>query len=85
MQNSFVKPIIISVLTLVLSACGFVTAPVTQGFAYAGKGTIKGIDTGMVYGKVAAKKTKDKTIEVREAAIEKFNPAPLLNQNEHPH
>jgi hypothetical protein len=85
MQRSLIQLIIISMVALVLSACGFVTAPITQGVAYAGKGTVKGIDTGMVYSKVAVKKAKDKAIEAREFTIEKFNPAPPQDQNEHLH
>ncbi len=75
MPRSVIKIIAISLFTLTLNACGFATAPVSQGIAYAGKGAVKGVDTGLVYGKVAAKKSKDAAMYVREEAVEGFKPA----------
>ncbi len=74
MSPAHLKFIIISLFAFSLNACGFVTAPVTQGAAYAGKGAVKGVDTGLVYGKVAVKKSKDAALYVREEAIEGFQP-----------
>ncbi|MGJ8690014.1 MAG: hypothetical protein ACSHXZ_10890 [Gammaproteobacteria bacterium] len=74
MRSVLSKLLIINVIALALSACGFVTGPVTQGVAYAGKGAVMGVDTGMVYGKVAVKKTKDTAIYVREEAKTGFKP-----------
>ena len=73
MHSVLSKLLIISLLTLALSACGFVTGPVTQGAAYAGKGAVMGVDTGLVYGKVAVKKTKDTALYAHEEAIAGFN------------
>ena len=74
MRSVLSKLLIINLLALALSACGFVTGPVTQGGAYAGKGAVMGVDTGMVYGKVAVKKTKDTVEYVREEAVTGFKP-----------
>ena len=74
MPRSLNKLVLIALVGLSLNACGFVTAPVTQTMAYAGKGTVKTVDTGIVYGKVAIKKSKDAAIYVREEAVEGFKP-----------
>ncbi len=81
MQRFVAKFTLISLCAFSLTACGFVTAPVTQGLGYAGKGTIIGVDTGMAYGKVAVKKSKDTAIYVRDEAIDGFKPVPVNSTN----
>jgi hypothetical protein len=55
---------------LLLNSCGFATAPLGYGAAYAGKGTVKAADKGIEYGKRTANVVVDTAIYVGEAAIE---------------
>lgn len=55
---------------LLLCRCGFVTAPLGYGSAYAGKGTIKAADKGVEYGKKAANVVVDTAINVGESAAQ---------------
>lgn len=56
--------------TLLLSSCGFVTAPLGYGSAYVGKGTVKTADKGVEYGKKAANVVVDTAMTVGEAAAQ---------------
>ncbi len=63
-------------LSLLLSACGFIAAPVTHSAAYAGKGAVLGADKGIEMSKEAAKVVAETAIVVGDAALEGLKPAP---------
>lgn len=54
-----------------LCSCGFVTAPLGYGGAYAGKGIVKASDKGIEYGKKATNIVVDTAINVGEAAVKR--------------
>lgn len=59
---------------LALSGCGFVSAPLGQGAAYAGKGAVLGADKGIEYGKEAAIIVAETAKDVGEAAARGLKP-----------
>lgn len=70
MKNRFFTVAALAASTLLLSSCGFVTAPLGYGSAYVGKGTVKTADKGVEYGKKAANIVVDTAITVGEAAAQ---------------
>lgn len=69
MSKRLIATAALAASTLLLCSCGFVTAPLSYGTAYAGKGTIKVADKGVEYGKKAATVVVNTTIHAGEAAV----------------
>lgn len=70
MNNRLILISALAAAALLLSGCGFVTAPLGYGTAYAAKGTIMAADKGVEYGKRAANVVADTAIYVGEAAAQ---------------
>lgn len=68
MKQRMPRVVVLLVCALLLSSCGFVTAPLGYGVAYAAKGGIKVADQSIVVGKSAANVVADTAIYVGEAA-----------------
>lgn len=70
MSKRLIATAALAASTLLLSSCGFVTAPLGYGGAYIGKGTVKTADKGVEYGKQAANVVVDTAITVGDAAAQ---------------
>ena len=70
-----IRILLCSAMMLVISGCGFVSAPFSQSAAYVGKGLVKGADAGIHYTKKAAKSVAQTATNVGEAAAQTFKPS----------